>query len=222
MRVVVISDTHNRHERLGELPEGDVLVHCGDATGSGHLKEVAKFLEWFAGQPHKYKVLIAGNHDWLFQKDPLVAQSLVMGYKDSIYYLEDSSAMIEGVLFYGSPWQPWFCDWAFNLERGPELAKKWAQIPTKTEFLITHGPPKGILDACNDGEVVGCWDLLERVKIVVPAIHAFGHIHEGYGSQVRVETGRTLFVNASICDRSYKPVNLPIELEKRVDGWYRV
>jgi Icc-related predicted phosphoesterase len=218
MRVVVISDTHNKHAKV-ELPEGDVLVHCGDATGRGREKEIAKFITWFEAQPHEYKILIAGNHDWLFQKDPLVAQALVMDR--GIFYLEDSSVVIDGVLFYGSPWQPWFCDWAFNLERGPEIAKKWAQIPKKTEFLITHGPPKGILDRTCDGDAVGCWDLLERIKIVEPAVHAFGHIHEGYGTAGRLETGRTLFVNACICDEDYVVTNAPVVLVKDGEGWHR-
>jgi Icc-related predicted phosphoesterase len=94
-------------------------------------------------------------------------------------------------------------DWAFNLPRGPRLAAEWAKIPDTTDVLITHGPPMGILDHVW-GEHVGCADLLARIAAVKPKVHAFGHIHEGSG--VLVQDGTT-YVNASICDGEYRPVN---------------
>ncbi len=222
MKVVVISDTHNRHAEI-HLPFGDVLVHCGDATGGGTPGEVGAFVTWFEKQDYEHKIMIAGNHDWLFQDDPFLAKTLVDGR--DFHYLQDSGIEIQGVKFYGSPWQPWFCDWAFNLKRGPELAAKWAMIPDDTEFLITHGPPKDILDYIPpQNERPGCLDLLQRVAEIKPAVHAFGHIHEGYG-YLRVslpkEIGKavtgnsnTLFVNASTCTREYVPTNKPIVLQR--------
>ena len=38
---VVLSGTRNRHGQLGTLPEGGVLVHCGEFTNFGSLAEVA-------------------------------------------------------------------------------------------------------------------------------------------------------------------------------------
>lgn len=217
MRVVIISDTHNRHGEI-ELPKGDVLVHCGDATGRGTFDEVRRFADWLEAQPFQYKVMIAGNHDFLFQKDPNLAKSL-LAFR-GIHYLMDDCATIEGVLFYGSPWQPWFYDWAFNLERGPEIAKKWAKIPDETEFLITHGPPKSILDQTRTGERVGCDDLWRRVLKVRPAVHAFGHIHEAYGVERLIpDITSTIFVNASICTLEYVPKNKPIVVAKYNHGW---
>jgi len=89
--------------------------------------------------------------------------------------------IIEGVKFYGSPWQPRFFDWAFNLDRGEEIKKKWDLIPMDTDVLITHGPPYGILDLTHEGEKVGCEELMKAVLRVQPKIHIFGHIHEAYG-----------------------------------------
>src|SRR3546814_5642071 len=37
-----------------------------------------------------------------------------------------------GLKFYGSPCQPEFCDWAFNLPIGPSLKEKWERIPDDT------------------------------------------------------------------------------------------
>lgn len=145
MRLVCISDTHNTHKTLN-IPRGDILIHAGDATGQGTSLEVNRFLAWFSTRPHRHKILVAGNHDWLFQHDPDGAAQLLRA-NPGITYLQDSGVEIEGVKFWGSPWQPWFCDWAFNLPRnGPALRQVWNKIPLDTEVLITHGPPRGMLD----------------------------------------------------------------------------
>src|ERR1035438_7317729 len=105
MKLVAISDTHNRHNKL-VMPEGDVLIHAGDATGQGRLSEVTNFLEWMGKQNYKHKILIAGNHDWLFEVNPVVAEDLC---KDNgIIYLNDSGVEIDGVKFWGSPITPHF------------------------------------------------------------------------------------------------------------------
>ncbi len=204
MRIVVVSDTHNMHDRI-EIPDGDVLVHGGDCLGHGTLEELDAFDRFLGKLPHPHKILIAGNHDWCFERDPRAARRLV---KNAIY-LEDDGVELDGTKFYGSPWQPWFFDWAFNLERGEPLRKVWAKIPEDTDVLITHGPPHGILDRTIRGEHVGCEELLKRVDAVKPKLHLFGHIHEGYGQEHR---GDTLFVNASTCDVRYEPVNAPVVL----------
>jgi predicted phosphohydrolase len=187
--IVCVSDTHGHHD-ITEIPPGDILVHAGDLTMFGSLDEVAAFDAWLGTLPHPHKVVIAGNHDWCFQRFPDEARRRV---KNAIY-LEDSAATVAGLKFYGSPWQPWFLDWAFNLERGPELAAKWALIPADTDVLVTHGPPEGILDLTRRWVRVGDADLLARVRQVRPKLHVFGHIHEAAGVD---ESDGTLFVNAS-------------------------
>ena len=118
---------------------------------------------------------------------------------------------------WGSPWQPWFYDWAFNLQRGPEIRAKWDRIPAGVDVLVTHGPPAGILDRVVDGRSVGCADLLDAVRRVRPLLHVFGHIHEAYGE---VERDGTRFVNASTCTVRYAPVNAPVvvDLLRRAPG----
>ncbi len=125
MRLVLISDTHNQQRSL-RLPAGDVLVHAGDFTMRGTEPEVRAFGEWLADQPYEHKVLIAGNHDFLFEREPQLARSLLPAH---VHYLFDSEVTLGGLRFWGAPWQPWFLDWAFNLRRGPELAARWALIP---------------------------------------------------------------------------------------------
>ena len=104
MCIVCLSDTHSRHDRI-RVPPGDVLVHAGDATMAGRVEEIAAFNHWLGALPHRHKILIAGNHDWLFETDPALAESLIT----NAVYLRDSCVTIEGVKFYGSPWQPLSC-----------------------------------------------------------------------------------------------------------------
>jgi hypothetical protein len=125
-------------------------------------------------------------------------------------YLQDEAVEIEGLRIWGSPWQPEFLDWAFNLPRGAALREKWDRIPSGTDVLITHGPPQGVLDRVDEGRREGCADLLNAVARVRPRLHLFGHIHEGYGC---LERDGTTFVNASICDRAYRPVNPPVVVD---------
>lgn len=202
MKIVCISDTHNE-EMMEQVPDGDILIHAGDATRLGSLQEVAIFAQWWGFLPHKHKIFIPGNHDFLYEGARSIADTFVRS-------LQDELMEIEGLKIYGSPWQPEFFDWAFNLPRGEPLRRVWSRIPDDVDILITHGPPFGILDANMSGEPVGCEDLLARVKEVKPRLHIFGHIHEGYGQRT---VGRTTFINASICDEDYVASRKPFVIE---------
>ncbi len=214
MKIVCLSDTHNCNDQI-TVPDGDVLIHAGDATVRGTESEVEDFLAWFSSLPHKHKVFVAGNHDWLFETNNRFARLLTANH--NIKYLEDSFTDIEGLKIYGSPFQPRFFDWAFNLNRGAELAEKWKLIPDDIDILITHGPPNGILDEVPRKywiENTGCEELRKRVEEIAVQrklkLHVFGHIHCGYG---QTEKFGVKFVNASNCDESYEPTQPPIVID---------
>jgi Icc-related predicted phosphoesterase len=122
--------------------------------------------------------------------------------------MEDDSS----VKLYGSPWQPEFFNWAFNLPRnGKEMKSKWDAIPKDTDILITHGPPFGHLDIPGGQSIrVGCEMLRHRVDEIKPKIHVFGHIH---GSSGYYYNGHTHFINASILNEQYLYTNLPVSVE---------
>jgi Icc-related predicted phosphoesterase len=207
------------HEQL-VLPQGDILVHAGDFTGRGKPWEVEEFFDWLDRQSKEFKhiVFIAGNHDMSFEyKHPWVVD-ILKSLPENVHYLEDSEIVIDGIKFYGSPWQPEFFNWAFNLPRGKALAEKWDMIPHDTDILITHGPPMNILDyTARDMWNVGCLDLYNKVLNIKPKLHVFGHIHEGYGMK---EQENIVFVNASSATLKYELINKPIVLkyiEKKVD-----
>jgi Icc-related predicted phosphoesterase len=210
MRIVAVADTHTFHHDLSVVPEGDVFVHAGDLCRAGRLDEIRAATDWLTALPHRHKIVVAGNHDWCFARSPHEAVA-VLG--DRIVYLQDSETTIEGVRFWGSPWQPEFRGWAFNLPRGEALAARWALIPLGIHVLITHGPPLGIGDHGGEAVRSGCRDLLAAVQRVRPLLHLFGHIHQDGGWW---EQGGVGFANVTTweCERGPTVVDLDVESGK--------
>ena len=206
MDITFISDTHGLHDRL-KLNPGTVLVHAGDITEYGTEDEVVEFLEWFSRQPFTYKIFIGGNHD-------LFLEMLAPGKRKKIIpqdviYLQNRGTNINGLKFWGSPVTPYFLGMAFNEREGKEINKVWSKIPSDTDVLITHGPPKGILDGG-----MGCEELLLQINRVQPKIHCFGHMHGQSGSRI---VNGTTFINAAMVNSpdqlisaDYKFIGLPL------------
>ena len=213
MRITFISDSHNKHKQIvNDLPGGDLLLHAGDISSMGKFHEIKAFFGWFNYLPgYKNKIMISGNHDFGFQNFPEEIRKLLQNY-ENIRYLQDNFTIVDGVKIWGTPWQPWFYDWAFNLPRnGEELKSKWNLIPEDVDILITHGPPFGVLDkVIGRYENLGCELLIERVMEIKPKIHVFGHIHSGNGI---IEQNGTLFVNASVLNESYNYHYKPLTID---------
>jgi Icc-related predicted phosphoesterase len=216
-KLTFISDTHTKHEKLnGFLPGGDMLICAGDITSRGYLTEIENFLKWFDKiDNYDHKIFIAGNHDFGFQDQPNETKGLLTGYK-TVDYLQDELLLVgngdyeDMVKVWGTPWQPEFHNWAFNLPRGQALKEKWDMITVGTDILITHGPPFGKLDYVKyPNQNVGCEELMKRVEVIKPKIHVFGHIHEGYGY---VFDGNTHYINAAVLNGRYEFRNKPVNV----------
>jgi Icc-related predicted phosphoesterase len=208
--ITFISDTHGKHNELTkDLPGGWMIIHCGDVSNRGLIHEINQFTEWFSNLPYTYKIFIAGNHDFGFEN---IRKSNEVGIEipHGVIYLQDEMVEIDGIKIYGSPWQPEFYDWAFNVPRGEKIAEKWKLIPGDADIVITHGPVFGVLDDTIQGVRVGCEDLLDRIMDVKPKIHACGHIHYGYGVR---DLNDTTFVNAANLGEKYMYDNKPIVLD---------
>jgi Icc-related predicted phosphoesterase len=214
MKITFISDTHTKHWELeGDLPGGDLLIHAGDIMNSGRDKgDIHEFCEWFESQDYKHKIFVAGNHDRMFENHPLESNTIVNNY--NVTYLQDDEDIIDDVKIYGSPWQPEFRGWAFNLpRRGDELKEKWDVIPKDTDILITHGPPQDHLDISGppyNEPHLGCELLRVKVDDQPPKIHVFGHIHGGYGYKFH---NGTHFINASVLNERYDYTNKPVTVD---------
>lgn len=215
-KITFISDTHNKHNLLSDfLLGGDLLICSGDISGRGSIEEIENFLWWFDKlDNYDYKVFISGNHDFGFEREHQKLIELLTGYKN-VDYLQDERMDLwyeddQQLVLYGTPWQPEFHNWAFNLPRGEKLKEKWDMIPTDVDILITHGPPFGKLDYVPfDGVNVGCEELLKKIQEIKPKINVFGHIHEGYGY---VFDGNTHYINASVLNGRYEYRNKPVNV----------
>jgi Icc-related predicted phosphoesterase len=214
MDITIIGDTHGCHRQLNLTP-GEMLIHTGDITAYGLEHEVLDFLDWLKAQPFKYKIFIGGNHDLYLEKNKELLKTLI---PDGIIYLENSSVEIGNINIYGTPASLYQGGMAFNHYSGSDIGKDWDDIPNETDILITHMPPRGILD-----NKAGCPQLLETVDRIRPKLHLFGHIHEGYGLY---EGGGTLFCNASVCNSpdfvngaDYRVVKEDIRIEVKEERW---
>ena len=212
LNIAFLSDTHRRHLNI-RVPPCDILVFCGDATssrGATGLQELDNFLRWMVREAKGAKcVMIFGNHDWV--GTTYLSECRILCERHGVTLLHDSGATVEGVSFWGSPRTPEFCGWAF-MYSPDEAPGVWESIPENTDVIVTHGPPFGILDTTEFGVHVGCPELCLRVHHIAPAIHAFGHIHEGRGVRMGYWT---CFVNAAVVDRYahefYEPTVITLE-----------
>lgn len=179
-----ISDTHGLHRDL-RLEEGiTTIIHSGDSTNSKdpikNQQEFESFLLWYANIYVKNKVLIAGNHDWWAMKKYNIDKVKDHG----IIYLEHEEELVDGKLIFGSPYVPTFGDWFFMKDRG-KLGKTWEILYEGIDILVTHGPPKFILDLSHDKnhtlEYCGDGALFKKVMKIQPKYHLFGHIHNSEG-----------------------------------------
>jgi Icc-related predicted phosphoesterase len=206
MKIVALSDLHGT---LPDVPGCDLLLLAGDVCpvdnhGLAHQAEWldTTFRRWLARQPARKVVGVAGNHDFVFER-MLAAVPHDLPWT----YLQDQATEWEGLKIYGTPWQPRFYDWAFNLDED-DLVKKWAMIPAGTDVLVLHGPPHGYGDGVplSGGRVRHCGSpgLLRRIEEVAPRLAVFGHIHEARGTW---QHGPTVLANVTILDEHYRHVH---------------
>jgi Icc-related predicted phosphoesterase len=207
MRILHISDTHTYHDLL-KIPSGiDMIIHSGDCSNPrdpyNNESEVRDFIDWYKEIPVKHKIYVAGNHDTSIEKGLVTKDD----FKNAgIIYLENESVVIDGIKIFGSPHTPNFGNWAFMKER-TKLERFWRlAIDEDVNIVVTHGPPKGILDKSydreNNLECCGDKSLLNRILEVQPTYSLFGHIHNckdivNAGVQ-KLSVCNTFFSNGSV------------------------
>jgi Icc-related predicted phosphoesterase len=243
MEITFISDTHEDFMKLDNHPllqeDCDIVIHCGDTVEDfrkvGKKKEFLEFLEWFSNLPAKHKVFIAGNHDFQLERDIVELRS-ILEYKremNNVHYLENSSVVINGLKIYGTPIQPDFHSYAFNVNSEKEREQIFNMIPDDTNILVTHTPPFDVLDELEVVEYhpytnartekmvkTGCVALKNVVdrkfayrKDSPLLFHVFGHIHV-HGGKVEKMNEQGYYVNAALaCERSpYRIIGQPVRM----------
>lgn len=208
MRIVALSDTHERHRKLS-LPDGDVLVFAGDMTVDGTLDSIRRFASWFHDiDGFDHKIVVAGNHDYAFDGNYAEMARDIVSNKNTTY-LEDESVTIDGTMFHGSPWTPPFVSNGHQRMRLSETSREriFDEIPDTCDVLITHGPPYGRGDKLDERGRIGDEILRQKVDAVDPDIHIFGHVHEQYG-----QFGDSSF-NVSVVDERKAVTEEPIVID---------
>mmetsp|Transcript_108971 Transcript_108971/g.307114 ORF Transcript_108971/g.307114 Transcript_108971/m.307114 type:complete len:293 (+) Transcript_108971:52-930(+) len=186
VRIVAMSDTHGFHSDL-TVPDGDVLVHCGDAASNSHWSkrrhtDFAKFARWFKKFRHPTKFFIAGNHEDGVHAASSLGDHVLVGSRQAF-----------GLHFYGLPFG----------------RRRQALLPEGIDVLLSHEPPWGVLDlALRDADSppelarpIGSPALLSGLAAMrdgSPRLHVFGHVHEGRGRRL---VNGTVFVNAATANR---------------------
>lgn len=207
LKFMIIDCISDLHGHFPKLEGGDLLLIAGDITISDKVTEWNEFYDWLDVQPYRKKIVIAGNHDKRIDAD-------MIGSSSFSSYLQDSGTVFEGFNIWGSPWTLSFygmnpCCKAFTVKKEEQLIEKWKLIPKNTDILITHSPPFGIQDAIYSNNFKGSITLRNYSMSIPPKLHVFGHIHNGYG---KVDTTLTKFINASLVNDDYDPVNKPIRI----------
>jgi Calcineurin-like phosphoesterase len=224
VRFWLVSDTHNRHDEL-HVPSGiDVVIHCGDESDCGNEwlneTEARAFFEWYSALDIAHKLFVPGNHSMAIEKGLVKPEQY-----PKVRFLIHEQVVLNGLIAFGTPYTPKFFHWAYMRAR-EDLDVVWQTIPDDVDILISHGPPKGILDVTRDIDTrnpihVGSKSLTRHVtERIKPLLHAFGHIHDEKGIRNFgiVQDSVTTFVNCSCCNVGSKLVNHGVVVEIDPEG----
>jgi len=207
MKTFLISDSHGFHNQIVIPPDIDCIIHSGDSTNYWELYrnqlEADSFIDWFSKLDIKYKVMCGGNHDHYLMKKYNIDKIKDLG----IIYNEHGYEEVNGRLFFLSNYTPTFGDWFFMKDR-VKISRYWEELIEGIDVLITHGPPRSIMDLSYDrmGKLEFCGDgaLYKKILKINPKIHTFGHLHSNsdiinYGSRT-IANVDTIFYNSSMVE----------------------
>jgi len=235
LRIVALSDTHNRHRGV-LVPHGDIVIFAGDACVNGTPEEMLAFVQWFSALPHKHRIFIGGNHDGIianadWREDAIGSMLRWSARGGGTLYLEGETAGVTAngmdLRIHGAPWRPRPNDWtpgepmrpgkrssAFGV-RESLIGQFWDTIPEGLDILVTHVPAYGMLDEIEETPIsaalrIGCTALASKLARMrhPPKAHIFGHVHDPGGCSAITPTGMHAY-NVAICDANYAPTRQP-------------
>lgn len=185
MKIWCISDTHGLHDQLIVPDNLDMIIHAGDISNSPNSREniieCQDFLNWYENLKCENKFLVPGNHDVSFERNLISPLDLEFrGITSTIHGPMAYDGPDMKLALFGSAYTPTYGNWSFMKPRH-RIGQLWEDIPTHLDILITHGPPRGVLDlsysVSNVLEYCGDTALYNRIVKVRPKYHIFGHIH---------------------------------------------
>lgn len=207
-KITCLSDTHGLHWDV-KTEGGDLLICAGDYE-IRTIEDLKDFRSWLNKQQYRFRVLVMGNHDSLFSKQP---PDFLRTQFTNCHILYNDSIVLDGIKIWGSPFSLIFNDWSY-MESEFELSEMYAKIPKDVDIIISHTMPQGILDTCYigapQGKNVGSYALQGALRKRKPKLFVGGHLHLNGGKDYF--NGKTLFVNAALLDEEYQLVNKPYNL----------
>jgi Calcineurin-like phosphoesterase len=132
LRLILLSDTHQLHREV-EVPDGDIFIHAGDFTMfSKSMNAIDDFNTWLGELPHRYKIIVPGNHEYFLEADPSKRSMLT-----NALVLLNEGTEIEGLRIWGSPVTPLYGG-AFGLSSAVDRRQLYAQIRENTDKLTNE------------------------------------------------------------------------------------
>ena len=222
MKIVAISDLHGLFPEMPKDP-WDILCICGDIVPVRAQSNIPQciswikkeFIPWCESLPCEDVLLVAGNHDFVFEKT--MHHELIQLFAGTkIHYLENDPVEIMGKKFYGTPYCHQFGNWAF-MRSDDNLESIFENIPEKVDILLTHDAPWGTSDICmenvewNKHEHIGSVPLRDAILEKKPRVVLHGHLHS---TDHNVELMQDIEVyNVSVVNEKYQLAFPPLILE---------
>lgn len=190
MKLLLVSDLHADDaaaRRIVQRAETvDVLIGAGDfARVRRNLQRCIDILREIT----RPTILVAGNNE---TTDELRAACRQW---PAAHVLHGTAVTVGGVTFYGigggipvTPFGAWSYD--FTEEQARALL---ADCPPGC-VLVSHSPPRDVVDTGENGQHLGSVAVRETIERVRPRLVVCGHIHASAGQQAMI--GETPVVNA--------------------------
>ncbi|MFQ5921396.1 MAG: metallophosphoesterase family protein [Anaerolineales bacterium] len=190
MRLLLFSDLHRDYGAAAELvkraPTADIVVGAGDySTVHRGLDEIISILQ----QIEAPTILVPGNNETADELRQACSQW------ESAHVLHGNGITVDGTAFFGlgggvpvTPFGPWSYDFTEQ-----EALALLSDCPARC-VLVSHSPPKGVVDVSSDGKNLGSTTVRDTVIARNPWLVVCGHIHPSAGQQAML--GETTVVNA--------------------------
>lgn len=180
MKVMAFSDLHHSRARAADLVEvsvaADLVIGAGDfCNGRRGLADAMALLADISCP----MVLVPGNAESADELRGVAGKGVTV--------LHGEATQVDGLrlfgLGYAVPVTP-FGDWSCDLTED-EAGQMLAQCET-ADILISHSPPKGVVDRSSSGRSIGSTAVLAAIERIQPKLVFCGHVHDSWGQSALV------------------------------------
>jgi uncharacterized protein len=187
VKILAFSDLHHSTRQAREIVaaagEADLVIGAGDFCNM--RQDLSGAMDLLAGISAPM-VLVPGNAE--------SHRELVVVAPEGAHVLHGIGVEIAGVRLFGlgygvpvTPFGAWSCDLSET------QAAQMLGGCDGADILVTHSPPKGVVDRTSAGQSVGSQAILAAIERIEPELALCGHIHDSWGQSGNV--GRTKVVN---------------------------